>query len=125
MKTTGRAARVAEKIQREVADILTKKVRDPRLELATVTGVKVTSDLKLARIYYCAHGDEERKDEVRSAIASAQGFVKRELAQRLKLKYMPELEFYYDESVDYAQRIDSILDDLRKERGGEGEDGPE
>ena len=109
MKSVGRQSRVGGRIQEELSTLISRKIKDPRLEWATITSVKMTRDLKMARVYYCVFGDDEKKDAVGSAFASAHGFIKRELAKKLGLRYMPNLEFFYDESFDYGQRIDDLL----------------
>jgi ribosome-binding factor A len=125
MSGGGRAARVEAQILREAADILARSVRDPRLALATLVRVKATPDLKLARIYYTLHGGEARGQEVKEALASARGFIKRELSGRLGLKFMPDIQFFQDDSIEYAHRVNQILKDLSKERGERDEDSPD
>ena len=112
MKSVGRQERVAGRIQQELSALIQKRINDPRLEWATVTGVKMTRDLKIARVYYCVFGEIEKKESVGAAFKQAHGFIKRELAKKLGLRYMPELEFFYDESFDYGQKIETILKDI-------------
>lgn len=109
MKSVGRQSRVGGRIQQELSTLISRRINDPRLEGATITGVKMTRDLRIARVYYCVFGGDEKKDAVGKAFLSAHGFIKRELATKLGLRYMPDLEFFYDESFDYGQRIDALL----------------
>ncbi len=109
MKSVGRQERVGGRIQQELSTLINKRINDPRLEWATITGVRMTRDLKMARVYYCVFGEEEKRAKVGEAFTQAHGFIKRELARKLKLKYMPELEFYYDESFDYGEKIENLL----------------
>ena len=112
MKTYPRSQRVAIRIQEEMANILLKSIKDPRLEMVTITTVSVTNNLRMARIYYSLHGDEKKKKDAAEGFKSAMGFLKREIARTLGLRYMPELRFLYDESFDYGNKIENILNNL-------------
>jgi ribosome-binding factor A len=112
MTATKRTNRVSGLIQAGISELLLKKIKDPRLALVTITGVKVSNDLRIARIYFCMGSSTKSKEEVLSGFKSAVGFMRRELGHSLKLRYVPELFFHYDESFDYGNRIDSILRDL-------------
>lgn len=109
-----RTNRISGLIQAEVSDLLLKKIKDPRLSLVTITGVKVSSDLKIARIYFCMGMESSKRsqEEVLAGFKSAVGFMRRELGHHLKLKYVPALTFYYDDSFDYGNHIERILRDL-------------
>ena len=74
-----------------------------------ITGVKMTQDLKLARIYFSVFGEMVTREEALKGLKRARGFVKYSLGRRLELRYIPELEFFYDESFDYGERIDKLL----------------
>lgn len=108
-----RATRVADQIRMEVADILMRKVRDPRLQDVTITDASVTNDLRLARIYYTTlingHSDRELAD----GLAKAHGFIRSELGQRLGIRYTPELIFHRDVSGPRGDRILELLDQVR------------
>ncbi len=109
MTTFSRADRVSQLIQRELSDILQKEIKDPRLKMATITGVKLSKDLKNAKIYFSNTGTGRKLEEVLQGFQSAHGHIKRTLAGRLELRYMPEIRFHYDESFDYGERIDRLL----------------
>lgn len=119
MKEFSRADRVGSLIAKHLSLILKKHISDPRLEMATVTGVKVSADLKHARIYFCVTGDESRIKQAHEGFESALGFIRRMLAPELGLRYMPKLAFIYDESFEYAAKIDRLLGSLNI---GHGED---
>ena len=109
VKPFNRADRLSGLIQQITSETLQKFVNDPRLELVTITGVKMTRDLKLARLYFSTFGSKYDKNEVVEGLNSAIGYIKRSISKQLSLRYMPELRFYYDESFDYGSRIDKIL----------------
>jgi ribosome-binding factor A len=80
--------------------------------MATITGVKMSNDLKLARIYFTIYGDSEKIEAARRGFESARGFIKKNLAGRLGLRYMPDLKFFHDDSFEYGSHIDKLLDKL-------------
>ena len=104
-----RADRIGGLIQKILSDILKKEIKDPRLKMITITGVTVTRDLKLARIYFSAPNSKQEKDAATIGFTSARGYIKRMLAHALDLKYMPDIKFYYDESLDYGAHIDELI----------------
>ena len=112
MNSYTRADRVSELIKQSLSEIISKQIKDPRLEMATITHVKVARDLKSARIYFTTHGGSRKVDAAMQGFQSATGFVKRELGQKLRLRYMPQIQFFYDDTLDQASRIDSILKSL-------------
>lgn len=112
MMSYSRADRVGGLIQQTLSDILLKEVKDPRLELTTITDVKMTRDLRIARIYFSTPGGAEKIEAVQQGFESALGFVKFTLARRLGLRYMPDLEFYHDNSFDHGAHIEKLLRSL-------------
>ncbi|MDH3566427.1 MAG: 30S ribosome-binding factor RbfA [Desulfobacteraceae bacterium] len=117
MKPFARSDRVCGHIQKALSDILLKKIKDPRLEFATISNVKMSRDLRIARIYFTTTGDKKSVEEALEGFKSAIGYVKRTLAGQLGLRYMPELKFFYDESFDYGSHIDKILKDVKADNG--------
>jgi ribosome-binding factor A len=115
MKPFARSDRVSGQIQKVLSDILLKKIKDPRLEAATITGVKMSRDLKSARVYFVTSGGKESVKEAIEGFKSALGYVKRKLAAQLGLRYMPELRFFYDDSFDYGSHIDEVIKALKSE----------
>lgn len=109
MRPFTRADRVGGLIQKTLSDILRTKIKDPRLEMTTITGVKMSTDLKIARVYFAIFGDSKSRDQAIEGFKDARGYVKRILARKLGLRYMPDIKFFYDESFDYMSHIDTIL----------------
>jgi ribosome-binding factor A len=109
MTQYSRADRVGGLIQKALSEILLKSVKDPRLERATITHVKVTRDLRIARVYFTAPPGSENIEDALQGFKSALGFIKRSLAGELGLRYMPEIQFFYDESLDTGARIEQLL----------------
>lgn len=109
-----RADRVADLILKELAGVLLRKVKDPRLADITLTDVQVSPDLRRAKVFYSLLGDEERKVEAAVGLESATGFVKRELSKRLHLRRIPEVEFCFDSSLEYGSHIDRLLTELEE-----------
>jgi ribosome-binding factor A len=117
MKPYGRADRVGEQVLKEISQLLLQGLKDPRLDDVVVTGVRMTRDLRIARTYFSISGGPDRIQQALEGFRSAKGFIKRELAGRLGLRYMPDLQFFYDESFDYGERIERILKNIKAENG--------
>jgi ribosome-binding factor A len=112
-----RSDRIADLLQREIADLLLRRVKDPRIDGVTITGVKVSGDLQHARVFYCvmASPREEAKETVTAALDKAKGFMRQELGKRLHMRHIPQLEFIYDASFDYGDKIERLLKELHKD----------
>lgn len=117
MKPFARSDRVGGQIQKVLSELLLKKVKDPRLENASITDVKMSRDLRIARIYFVASGNKQSIERAEKGFESALGFVKRTLARQLGLRYMPDLKFFYDESFDYGSQIDKVLKIVESDNG--------
>ena len=117
MKPFTRSDRIGGHIQKTLSEILLKKVKDPRLETATITDVKVSRDLRIARVYFVTSGNKKNMEEVAEGFKSALGYVKRNLARQLGLRYMPDIKFCYDESFDYGSHIDQLLESVKTDDG--------
>ena len=115
-KTTyKRAERVADQIRMEVAEILMRRIKDPRVRSVTVTDVELTSDLRLARIYVTTMEREDAERLVFDGLAKAAGFIRAELGKRLALRYLPDLTFIKDISGPRGDRILQLLESLHHE----------
>jgi ribosome-binding factor A len=110
-----RADRVAELIMAEMADILRREVKDPRLHAVTITAVKATDDLRHAKIYFVEMGKDECAPEISDALSKAKGFVRRELGKRLQLRVVPDIMFIHDQSFGYGNRIEKLLAGIAKQ----------
>lgn len=107
-----RANRVAEQIKKELGEILTQKIKDPRIGFVTVTDVEVTGDLQQATIFISVLGDDQKKEDTLIGLSKAKGFIRTEIGQRIRLRKTPEVFFKYDEAYEYGNRIESILREL-------------
>jgi ribosome-binding factor A len=113
---SSRPDRVGDQIRSELASLIAREVHDPGVGFLTLTRVKVTPDLQLARVFYTSLGDDKAQRETARALRRAAPFLRRQLGQRIRLRRVPELEFFYDESIAQHDRIEQILQDLRAER---------
>jgi ribosome-binding factor A len=116
MTGPSRQSRVGDQIRVELAEILARQVQDPGIGFLTITHVKMTPDLQQARVYYTTIGDEKARRDTARALARALPFLRRQVGQRLHLRRVPELQFFFDESVEKQDRIERILLDLERER---------
>ena len=105
-----RTRRVADQIRAEIAQLLLREIKDPRIGLVTITQVKLTPDLRLARIYFAnCNNAVTDKNAALAGLKSATGFIKRMLGKKLNLRYIPNIEFYYDDSFEYEEHIEGII----------------
>lgn len=111
-----RPERVAEEIHRGVAVILERSIKDPRLHRTTITHVKMSPDLKHAGIYFSIIGDASVAKDAIEGFQRARPFIRKELVRYLKLRWTPNLHFYYDDSIECAFQMSNTLDRLKKER---------
>jgi ribosome-binding factor A len=107
-----RANRVGEQMKKELGDIISRKIKDPRIGFVTVTDVEVTGDLQQAKVFISVLGDEEQRENTLKGLAKAKGFIRTEIGQRIRLRKTPEITFEFDESVDYGNKIENLLHQL-------------
>ncbi len=107
-----RQQRTAEQIQYMLSDIFQRELRDPRVQGVTITEVRVDRELQHADVYVNALGDESREQEVVTALHNAAGFLRRELAQRLSGRTVPQIHFRWDPTLAHAEIVNEILDSL-------------
>jgi ribosome-binding factor A len=105
-----RSRRVADQIQREMAEIIRLELKDPRVGLVTITGVEVTSDLEHAKIFVTSLGPISDHDALLTGLRRATGFLRSELSHRMKLRIVPALVFVYDTSVEQGMHLSQLID---------------
>ena len=113
-----RLTRLNEQFRREIMEILVRDVRDPRIQDVVVTGVEVTSDLWMAKVYVQASGTRKTKAEALEGLEAAQGFIRRSLANVMRIRRTPELRFLEDKTFTYVQNIEEVLEEIRLEDSG-------
>ena len=109
-----RLDRVAEAIRQEASVVIHDKLKDPRLGFVTITRVEVTPDLRYAKIFFSVLGGEDAYKKTKDALNSGLGFVRKLVAERLNLKFAPELAFYDDRSTEYSVRIEEVLNEIKE-----------
>lgn len=110
-----RARRVGELIKEELSELIRREVKDPRVGFVTITGVDVTPDLRYATIYISVLGSNKEREDSLKILQKTGGFLRKELAKRIRLKYFPELKFEFDRSIESALRIEKIIKKLQQE----------
>ena len=110
-----RTQRVGDLIRTELSDLFQRELRDPRVRLANVTRVEVSSDFRHADVHVSVLGTEAEREQAITGLVSARGFLRRELAQRMSLRTTPELKFHLDRGAEHSQRISELLEAARPE----------
>jgi len=106
-----RSRRIAEQIQRELSEIIRLELKDPRVGMITLTDVEVTHDGEHAKVFFTRLGDSADNVAVTRALQHAAGFMRSELAHRMRLRIVPDLKFEYDESVERGVRLSNLIDE--------------
>lgn len=118
MSSSTRVERVGHEIQAAVADLLARgMLRDPRIGFITVTGVKVSPDLRVAKVFYSTLGDEAQREQTQAGLEAAKGFVRREVTGRLKLRVSPEIYFSFDGSLQEGDKIERLIKKVKEKEG--------
>ena len=107
--------RISSQIGKEISYILASEVKDEDLKFVTITECRVTNDLSYARVYYTIL-DENKIEDSKKAFKDAKGFIRKELADRVDIRHIPELEFIYDDSIEYGKKIEEKLKELHNEQ---------
>jgi len=105
-----RARRVGDLLQKELSHIILREMKDPRIGFSTITSVKVTEDLKEAKVYISVLGTDKEKSETLKALQHASNFIRTALRSRVCLRYIPKLHFFLDETLDYVANIESLIE---------------
>ncbi|MGI6678865.1 MAG: 30S ribosome-binding factor RbfA [Dehalobacterium sp.] len=110
-----RTGRLSEEFKKEISDIIKNDLKDPRVGFVSVVFVEVSGDLRHAKVYVSVLGDEKEVQNSMAALKSATGFIRREMSQRIHLRYTPEITFFYDDSIAHGVKISKILADVLPE----------
>ena len=114
MQTSRRPQRLGLEIQHEISLMISRDLKDRRIGFVTITAVDMSPDLHHAKVFYSAMGTDKEKAESAKALNHAAGWIRHELGQRIRMRYLPEIAFYTDDSMEYGSRIDQLLDEIRK-----------
>lgn len=109
-----RSERVADALLQAIAELLRREVSDPRLRWLNLTAVKVSKDLRHAKVYFNVLGDDVDRNEVAAGLKSASGFIRSRAGKKLHLRFVPALDFIYDDSADEARRIEALLNRVKE-----------
>jgi ribosome-binding factor A len=105
--------KLEKQIEREIAKIIQDEVKE-NLGFLTVTGVDLTNDLSFAKVYFTVLGNDDKKDSVLNRLVKAKGFIKTSLGSRVQMRKIPELIFVYDESIEYGNKIENIISQIKE-----------
>ncbi len=109
-----KSERVSDALIEQISYIINNEVKNHDIKFVTITEVKVSNDLSYAKVYFTVL-DQNKIEETKKALKSASGFIRHELRERVDIRQIPELEFVYDESIEYGQRIENIIEELKAE----------
>ena len=118
MTSHARTERVGQEVQAAIAEVLARGLlRDPRIGFITLTGVKMSPDLRVAKVFYSMIGTDQQKQDTQDGLDAAKGFVRREVTARVKLRVSPELYFSFDPSLTEGDKIDRLLREVKDKEG--------
>lgn len=109
----GRADRVAQALKKEISNIIHDELKDPRLGFITITDIELTQDLRYAKVFFSVLGKNEDYKKSKDALDKATGFIRRLIAQRIRLRFAPEISFKEDRSSEYSIRIQEVLEEIK------------
>lgn len=112
-----RPERVAQALKEEMSRIIHDELNDPRMGFVTVLNVEVTRDLRCARAFYSVYGDKETREKTKKALEGARGFIRKLIGERIRLRFVPELVFKLDESAEYLDSVEKVLERIKREKG--------
>ncbi|WP_395946752.1 30S ribosome-binding factor RbfA [Caedibacter taeniospiralis] len=115
MATSSRVERVGDEIQKIIVSLLSIKIRDPRLQWISITGVEVSKDLSYAKVFFSSLNTEINPEQMIKAFDAAKGFFRSALARELRLRVAPDLRFFYDDSLAYGNKMNSLIEKARNE----------
>lgn len=120
--STRRTERLAEEIREEVASLIGRGLKDPRIGFVTVTRVGLTADLRTAHVNVGVLGDEAQRETTLAGLRQAAGYLRRELGRRVRMRHTPEIVFHYDQGLEATDRVARLLAENAPRAGEEGED---
>ena len=123
MTAHNRPERVAHLLQQRLAELFARGLKDPRLGLVTITGVKMSPDLREARVFWTVHGEIEVRKDTARGLSAARGYLRHELST-LGLRVLPDLNFTYDEAIDRGDRIEKLLREVHEADERRSQQGP-
>ena len=115
-----RVQRVAEEIKKGIGEIICEELKDPRIGFATITRVDLSRDLRFAKVYFSVLGTKKQQRDTQVGLSRSCGFIRKLLAQKLKLRYTPEIVFKLDENIEYSIRISEVLEKLKDKNKSNG-----
>ena len=121
MAGKARQQRIGAEMQRVLAELISREVRDPRVGMVTLTAVQVAPDLSVARVLFVPFGGRQEIAEVQDGLARAAGYLRGEVGRRLSLRHAPRLEFVFDESIERADRLTRLIDDAVRNEPSPGD----
>jgi ribosome-binding factor A len=119
-----RLARLRELFKQEISAILHREMKDPRIGFVSVTDVELPPDLRHAKVFVSILGGDDAKTKTMAGLTSAQGFIRTELGRRIRLRYLPQIHFKLDESIERGVRVQHLLRRVAQAKGEEGGDVP-
>ena len=117
-----RSEKVADLIKKEVSQMLVKTIKDPRIGFVTITKVTVSEDFRFAKVYFSVAGTLRERERSMKGQDSAKGYVRKELGRRIRLRYTPEIMFQFDPSIEYAIRMEELIQSLHDEKEPKGDE---
>lgn len=109
-----RADRVGEQIQREISRMIQDGLKDPRIGMVTISRVQITPDLRYARVFYTVYGDDEARKSTHEGLTRSAGYIRRQLGSMLRMRFIPEIVFLFDGSLEHAHRINTLLKEVER-----------
>jgi len=119
-----RADKVVESIKEEISNIVDREIKDPRIGFVTITHVELKDDLRYAKVFFSKMGTQDEKKKALKGLESATGFIRKLVAERLDLRYAPEIVFKLDESAEYSQHIEDVLKKIKEQESPPKADSP-
>ncbi len=121
-----RPEKVAEQIHKEIAQLMMQGIKDPRVAPVTITGVQVSRDLSVAKVFFTVTDEASERKDAERGLKSVAPFVRRQLGQIMRMRFIPDIRFQFDSSIGYGQKIDNLLrqvqDDLKDDTDNDSTD---